>query len=217
MTSNFDKFVRCCYSDPTYFETSVYARLGNSEEIRMLCYLCENSAVTQAKVLEYISRFDIRLDELGLDTEKGEEARRELKKLKMYVYYCCERFLGLLVKYVHPIPAFSDSCELKLDEFYNVIKIEGENYIIADETGEDWSYPSSMFEIVSRNAEAHAYHHVHYKTAGQCIAKRDAKDAVMHTAIALSLLGDKENTEEKYRTRFIEAYNLRKAEIEADV
>jgi hypothetical protein len=131
-----------------------------------------------------------------LNTEKGEASRRELKKLKQYVYYCCEDELGLLVKYVNPIPALSDSCELKLDEFYNVIKIEGDDYIIADETGEDWTYPSSMFEIISSNRVSNAFPQVKHKLAEQEMKNGDYQEAVSCAASVFGLIGDKDLIEE---------------------
>ena len=203
-----------CYIDPNYFEETMRERFGENEEIKMLCYLCEEQGLAQSKILEYIYRFDIKLDELDLNTEKGEASRREFKKLKQYVYYCCEDELGLLVKYVNPIPALSDSCELKLDEFYNVIKIEGDDYIIVDETGEDWTYPSSMFEIISSNRVSNAFPQVKHKLAEQEMKNGDYQEAVSCAASVFGLIGDKDLIEEKHIDSFIKAYNLRKSEID---
>ncbi len=206
-----------CYLYPTYFEEVMCERFGENEEIKMLCYLCEGQGSAQSKILEYIYQFDVRLYEIELNTRKGDEARKELKKLKQFVYYCCEDELGLLVKYTNPIPEFLDSCELKLDEFYNVIKIEDEDYIIADETGEDWSYPSSMFEIISSSGVSNSYSQIRYKIAEQEMKKGDYQEAVFNSASVLALLRNKDMVEEAHITQFIEAYNLRKAGIEGRV
>ena len=203
-----------CYIDPNYFEETMCERFGENEEIKMLCYLCEEQGLAQSKILEYIYRFDIKLDELNLNTEKGETSRRELEKLKQYVYYCCEDELGLLVKYVNPMPALADSCELKLDEFYNVIKIEGDDYIIADETGEDWTYPSSMFEIISSNGVSNAFPQVKHKLAEQEMKNGDYQEAVRCAASVLALISNKSMVEDEHIDSFIKAYNLRKSEID---
>ena len=136
------------YNRPGTFEHFIYDRFGDYEEIRMLCYLCDNRPTVQADVMEYIMMFNVRLEGLGTDTQKGYMAQRELENLKEYVYLCCEDELSLLVKYVNPDFSICDSQELTPGELYQVLKIDGDNFVIIDDSGEDWSYPSYMFEVL---------------------------------------------------------------------
>ena len=43
-----------CYIYPDYFEETMCERFGENEEIKMLCYLCEEQGLAQSKILEYI-------------------------------------------------------------------------------------------------------------------------------------------------------------------
>lgn len=200
------------------FENYMLDRFGNHEEIMLLCYLCRSEVYLQALVIEAVELLDLSIDCSKLDTEAGEDERRKLKTLKEIVYLCCEEGSSLLLKYINTHSQYNDSCELTDGDYYNVVKIDGDNYIIVDETGEDWTYPSSMFEQINSNGYADGHSFVRYRNAKKNILQKEYRDAVNEAAMAMAFSRDEEggSIQKRYADTFIEAYNLYKEMIDKE-
>ncbi|MGM9666026.1 MAG: hypothetical protein ACI3XX_05765 [Eubacteriales bacterium] len=64
----------------------------------------------------------------------------EIKKNKMKVKYIGKEYMDYLIP--------NNRIDLEPNKIYNVLKETKRDYVIIDESGEDYAYPKSFFEIV---------------------------------------------------------------------
>lgn len=86
------------------------------------------------------------------DSEQPERRKlttEEMRSLKEFVYLCCETELRLLVRYEGPTSIEKTDADITPGRVYPVLKVtETGDYILADDSGEDWTYDGEKFTVV---------------------------------------------------------------------
>ena len=144
---------RICSSEDL-FESFLSDICPDPETVQSWLYLIDSDPRVMRNVV------GLALKITGEDDPASEGRRRkltdeELRSLKDFVYLCCETELRLLVRYEGGAAHAKSAPDLIRGKVYPVLRVtETGDYIIADESGEDWTYDGDDFTVVLAEGES---------------------------------------------------------------
>lgn len=144
---------RICSSEDL-FESFLSDICPDPETVQSWLYLIDSDPRVMRNVV------GLALKITGEDDPASEGQRRkltdeELRSLKDFVYLCCETELRLLVRYEGGAAPAKSAPDLIRGKVYPVLRVtETGDYIIADESGEDWTYDGDDFTVVLAEGES---------------------------------------------------------------
>lgn len=144
---------RICMSDNS-FEAFLSEICPDPETVKNWIYLIDS----RPRVMRNVAGLALKLIGEDVSAPEGRHrklTREELLSLKEFVYLCCETELRLLVRFEGSAATAKNTPDLIRGKVYPVLRVtEIGDYIIADGSGEDWTYNGEDFVIVLADGES---------------------------------------------------------------